>query len=368
MTFKSDEHVRSNPVPDRPGRDVTVPRKPRWRDKHGLALPVRVTLAVVAVLVAAASIGGLDRHTTYVLSAILAAALIASSLNLVVGYAGQLNLSAGAFLALGAYIGVAGTGRWEWSGLQSLAVTAVAAAVISGLLGLVIFRTKGLHFALVTAGLSIIAYNVVMAWKSQTGGAAGLSSAGPIEEGGIARPFTLGPIELSSGSDYLLAMVVVLVAVMFATTVVARRKTGLSWQAVRDDEVLAASVGVRVGRAKRTAFVSSSVLISLIGVLYGHWLGYITPSTFDFSVASFEPLAMVVIGGAGTVAGPLIGAVIIAGIPEAFRGLDDYSTLIYAVVLLVVVMVAPKGVMGVARTTFDRLRKSMSARRSRDGQ
>ncbi|MGU3586567.1 branched-chain amino acid ABC transporter permease [Rhodococcus sp. C26F] len=367
MKTTSDPQVSVGERVPAPPKTESIPGKSVWRDKHGLALPLRIGIAVAAVILAGVLIGGLDKHTTYVLSAVLAAALVASSLNLVVGYTGQLNLSAGAFLALGAYIGVIGTGRLDWSGLQSLAVTAGVALAISGLLGLVIFRTKGLHFALITAGLSIIAYNVVLAWKSQTGGAAGLSSAGPVEEGGIARPFTLGPIELSDGSDYLFAMIVVLVLIMLGTTVVTRRKTGLSWQAVRDDEVLAASVGVQVGNAKKTAFIASSVLIAMIGVLYGHWLGYITPGSFDFTVASFEPLAMVVIGGSGTIAGPLIGAAIIAGVPEASRELDNYSTLIYAVVLLFVVLVAPKGIMGVFHATVATVKKSVAARRSQNG-
>lgn len=343
-----------------------IPRTAFWQDKHGLALPARITMAVLAIAVAAVLTQNLDSHATYVTSAIVAAALVASSLNLIMGYAGQLNLSAGAFLALGSYLGVLGTGQWGWSGLQSLAVAGGAALAISGLLGLVIFRTRGLHFALVTAGLSIVVYNIALAWKSQTGGAAGISSAGSLEEGGLERPFTLGPIDLSAGADYLFAMTVVLVAIMLATTVLTRRKIGLSWQATRDDEVLAASVGVKVGAAKRSAFTISSVLIAMIGVLYGNWLGYITPDSFDFTVASFEPLAMVVIGGAGTIAGPLIGAGVIAGIPEAFTDLEDYSTLIYASVLLLVVLAAPKGVMGLVHRGISTVKRKF-ARDTRNG-
>ncbi len=334
-----------------------VPSTGIWRDKFGLRLWVRLAIAVLVVLVTVALSGGLDSHDTYLFGTLAAWALIASSLNLVVGYAGQLNLSSGAFLALGAYVGVLGTGRYDWPGWKSLLIAGLIALGLSLLLGLVIFRARGLHFALMTAGISIIGYNVALLWKEKTGGAAGISSAGPIEEGGIARPFVIGPIELSEETHYLRAMVVVLVVMLLITSVLIRRKLGLSWQATRDDEVLAASVGVRVARSKRSAFVTSSVLISLVGVLYGHWLGFITPGSFDFSTAAFEPLAMVIIGGAGTLLGPVVGALVVVGFPELFNGLKDYSTLVYAALLLLVVMVAPKGVVGVVESGWRRMRR-----------
>ncbi|MDT0202720.1 branched-chain amino acid ABC transporter permease [Nocardioides sp. AE5] len=354
---QSTSHAPKHSAPEvRSGAD-TVPSTGIWRDKFGLRLWVRLVIAALVVVATISLSGGLNSHDTYLYGTLAAWALIASSLNLVVGYAGQLNLSSGAFLALGAYIGVLGTGRYDWPGWKSLLIAGLIALAFSLLLGLVIFRARGLHFALITAGISIIGYNVALLWKEKTGGAAGISSAGPIEEGGIARPFVLGPIELSQEVHYLRAMVVVLVVMLLATSVLVRRKLGLSWQATRDDEVLAASVGVRVARSKRTAFAASSVLISLVGVLYGHWLGFITPGSFDFATAAFEPLAMVIIGGAGTLLGPMVGALVVVGFPELFNGLKDYSTLVYAALLLLVVMVAPKGVVGVVESTWRRVRR-----------
>lgn len=351
---------------DRHANAEAEPRTGLWCDKVGLRLWARLLIGAAAIAGTIALSGELTRADVYLYGTLAAWALIACSLNLVVGYAGQLNLSSGAFLALGAYIGVLGTGRYDWPGWKSLLIAGLIALGVSLVLGLIIFRARGLHFALLTAGVSIIGYNLVLLWKDKTGGAAGISSAGPIEEGGIARPFVLGPIELSEEVHYLRAMVMVLVVMLIATTVLVRRKMGLSWQATRDDEVLAASVGVKVARSKRSAFATSSVLISLVGVLYGHWLGFVSPGSFDFATAAFEPLAMVIIGGAGTLVGPVIGALVVVGLPELFDGLEDYSTLVYAALLLIVVMVAPRGVVGVAESGGRRLRHGRSTSLSRD--
>jgi ABC-type branched-subunit amino acid transport system permease subunit len=346
-------------TPPNPPTSQAVDR-PALFSARGLPLVWRLAVAAVLLVTGWVLAPSLSSHQLYVGTAIIAWALVASSLNIVVGYAGQLNLAQGGFLALGAYVGVLGTGRWDWNGLLTLAVAAGIAFVVASLLGRIIFRAKGLHFALLTTGISIVVYNVLIAWSSLTGGAAGISTAGPLEEGGTIKPLTVGGLELRTAEDYFRVMFVCLVLLVLAVTIVRRRKTGLSWQAIRDNEVLGASVGVDVAKGKRTAFVTSSVLAALIGVMFGHWLGYITPGSFDFAKASFEPLAMVIIGGAGTLLGPILGAIIVIGLPEVFVDLEDYSTFVYGIVLLIVVMVAPKGIVGESK---DAIEKYLTSRR-----
>ncbi len=342
--------------------DDLLPARLAYPERRtGRSLLMGAVAAVVVIAIGLAVQPALNSHYLFVVTTILAWSLIASSLNIVVGYAGQLNLANGAFLAVGAYVGVLGTGHWEWPGLLTIVVAGGIAYVVSTGLAFIIFRARGLHFALLTAGLSFVVYGVLIAWTDLTGGASGISSSGPLENGGVARPLELPGLSLSSPSDWYRTMLVFLVVLIFVLSIVTRRKTGVAWQAIRDNELLAASVGVDVARGKRTAFVASSVLVSVIGVFYGHWLAYVTPGTFDFDKASFEPLAMVIIGGSGTPLGPIIGAVIVNGMPEFFRSLNEWSDLIYGVTLLLVVMFAPKGVVGLVRRgsglVKDKLRK-----------
>ncbi|PBC36018.1 hypothetical protein CJ178_31875 [Rhodococcus sp. ACPA4] len=319
------------------------------RERRGTPLSVRLGVAMAVVVGGVLVAPNLSNHELYIGTTILVWALVASSLNISVGYAGQLNLAQGGFLALGAYIGVLGTGQWGWPGLLTLAVAAGSAGAIAAILGLFIFRAKGLHFALLTTGITIVVYNVLIAWSSVTGGAAGISTAGPIEDGGRIAPLTLLGLSIHTAEEWFLVMLIGLVLLVLALTFVNRHKQGLSWQAIRDNETLSASVGIDVAKGKRRAFVASAVLASLVGVLFGHWLGFITPGSFNFAEASFEPLAMVIIGGAGTLLGPIVGAIIVVGSPEIFRDLDSVSTLVYGAVLLLVVMLAPKGIVGLGK-------------------
>lgn len=307
--------------------------------------------------------GNATSSDLFMLTTIVVWALVATSLNIMVGFVGQLNLATGFFFALGAYIGVLGTGKWEWPGWLSMLAAIALSAALAAILGLVIFRTKALYFALITSGISLVAYELSFAWSDLTGGAAGISTAGPLSEGGIARPFDLGIVSLEEPEAYFRFGLVALCVLVVALTVVVRRREGASWRAVREDDALAASIGINVARRKRVAFIVCSTLTGAIGVFYGHWAGFITPEAFTFGDAAFAPLAMVVIGGAGTFAGPILGAVIVAGFPELFRDLRDYSHLLYGGILLLAMMLAPGGLVGLAKDGVRRLAR----RRGQEG-
>ncbi|WP_134322203.1 branched-chain amino acid ABC transporter permease [Cumulibacter soli] len=331
-------------------KGIERPRLPWLRDDFGFRLRWRLAFAAVATALVILIGSTANSHGQYVITAVLIWALVASTLNIVFGLAGQLALGQGAFFTVGAYIGVLGTGRWGWSGWLSLFVAGAAAAILTWLLGAVIFRAKGLYFALLTTGLALVAYEVAGVWTPVTGGTAGLSTSGPIELGGAAKPFMLEPFSIEDPTEYLALAAILLAALCVAVSVTRRRKTGASWVAIREDEVLAASVGISVAREKRLAFVVASALVAMVGVIFGHWMGYILPENFTFATASFGPLAMVVIGGSGTVLGPIIGAVIVTGMPEIFRDLQDLSALAYGALLLVVMLVMPGGIVGLAKS------------------
>ncbi|PRZ40863.1 amino acid/amide ABC transporter membrane protein 2 (HAAT family) [Antricoccus suffuscus] len=340
-------------------------------DDFGLRMRWRLLIALVCSALTIAVGAQSSSHEIYLITVIVMWALVAACLNIVFGLAGQLALGQGAFLALGAYIGVIGTGRFDWSGWVSLAVAGTAAAIITLLLGMVIFRARGLYFALLTTGLALVAYEVAEVWTSVTGGTAGVSTSGPIALGGAAKPFRLWPFTIDEDQSYLVLGTVVLALVLLATTVILRRKTGASWLAIREDETLAASVGIGVAKGKRIAFVLASVLVALVGVIYGHWLGYVLPENFSFATASFGPLAMVVIGGSGSIAGPVIGAVVVAGLPEMFRGLQSLSTLAYGALLLFVMLLMPSGIGGLFkqgwRWAVRRFRRPADTSQTKDG-
>ena len=334
-----------------------------WR--RGSPLWVRLLLTIAVPVVAVLVAPEMKNSSLHLYTEIGIWAAVAVSLHLVLGFAGQLSLASGAFLTLGAYIGARATGFWHWPGLLTLAVTAVAALILALGISMVIFRARGLHFALLTAGISLVTFGVIVNWSSVTGGSGGMSTGGPLSEGGAPGPLTLGPIAIDTAEQYFVAQVVVLCLLLFGVSILMRRKTGESWKAIREDDVLAASVGVNVPREKQIAFVLSSVLIALIGVFHAHWVGFVSPESYSFAKASFEPVAMIMIGGIGTIFGPVVGAAIVVGLPEVLRDADEASVLIYGILLLFVVMVAPRGFRGLVKSGVSALRSLASGRRRR---
>lgn len=316
------------------------------RDEKGLSLWARLAMVAAAWILSVVAASVLDSTAIYVGTSIAIWAILASGLNVSVGYAGQLNLANGAFFALGAYWSVLGTRHYEWTALPVFAVAILSAVIISAIISLLVLRARGLYFALLTAGISIVVDSVLILWSSVTGGSTGLSLAGA----DFKNPdldFVI--FKLSEPQHYFVAAIWVLTLIVFAITVCSRRGVLFVWTAVRDDEELAASVGIRATAARRSAFIFSSAVAAIAGVLFAHWVGYVSPGTFAFAVASVMPLAMIIIGGSGTMMGPIIGAVIVMGAPEVSRQLESYAVLVFGALLLLVILLAPGGVVGSVR-------------------
>ena len=317
-------------------------------DAFGLGLPVRIATAVVAAVTVYAAAQGTSMSTLGTINAVCLWACVALSVNLVIGICGQMNLANTAFMGFGAYAGVLSTGFWHWPAWITLTVAALVAGVAAWMLSAAIFRSKGLVFAVLTTAISLVAYSVMVNWSSVTGGLGGISTGGPLEDGGLPGALDLALVKINEPMEYLVLLLTMTAALSVGTSILLRRKTGRSWLAVREDEVLAASLGIDVPREKRRAFVAASMLGTSIGLVYAHMVAFITPDSFTFAHAAFAPLVMIMIGGSGTAVGPIIGASIVIGVPEALRAyeLEGLGTLIYGCLLLFVVLVAPTGVAG----------------------
>lgn len=332
--------------------------------RSALAGPVAAGVVGVSVVCLGAPFAdSLTSAWLYTFTLIWIWAGAAASLNFSLGYAGQLNMSGAAFIGLGAYLGVLGTGYWHWPGLSSLALAIAIAVVLSGIIGMVVFRARGLYFALLTTGISLIAAAAFENWTGFTHGSLGASTAGPSEEGSLPRPLTLAGMTIGTPKAYFIAALALLVILLWVSFVISRRRLGESWKAIREDEILAAAVGVRVVRDKRIAFIASSVASTAVGFLYGHVVGFVNPENFNFSVATVLPLAMLLIGGQGSILGPAIGALIVVGMPEVLRSAEQYSVLIFGSILLVVVLLAPRGLVGLGADGL-RASRRLATRRS----
>ncbi|HEV3497207.1 MAG TPA: branched-chain amino acid ABC transporter permease [Actinomycetes bacterium] len=273
-------------------------RRPTW------LLP---TAASAVALVYAVLPGLISDYGLSVLNLAGIAAIGALGLNLLTGYTGQLSLGHAAFLGAGAYTCGA-------LGDLSFPVAVAAAAVVGALLGLAVspiaVRLKGHTVAIATLALVFVGQHVFRNWTSVTGGNAGRSD--------LPSPSDVLPGTHDQGWFWLVWALVALT--VWGVANVARSRPGRAMVAVRSDEQAAAVAGIDVTRTKVMAFVASGALAAVAGALYGSYKQHVGPEDWGLLV-SIQYLAMVLLGGMGTVAGPVVGAVFVTALPRVVEEL-----------------------------------------------
>jgi len=253
--------------------------------------------------------------------------LLALSLNLVIGYTGQLNLGQSAFFGIGAYVSTILIKSYGWN----FWLAAVAAVGAAGLLGLALaafaVRLRGHYLAIASLGFAVITYQVLVNWENVTQGVRGIY--------GVMPPFS-HPAALF----YLVAGIAVLVYVLIDNLV--RSPVGDTLRAIREDEVSAASLGINRALWKAFAFGVGAAIAGLAGCFYPGFVGTLVPDAFNI-VESFTMMAMVIVGGMGTMVGPVLGAIVLTFLPELLRGFGELRLMIYGLALTLVVLFMPGG-------------------------
>ena len=292
----------------------------------------------------ATSGGALARFALFVLFAL--------GLNVVTGFAGLLDLGYVAFWAIGAYtaglltgaaeytkltrIGEAGA-RPEWEPwMWGIILVALLFGVIAGIvLGSPVLRLRGDYLAIVTLGFGEIVRILANNLDNITVGPRGISSIPHPEIGGI-KWGTLVDVKY-----YWLFLAVVVVWII-AIKALDNSRIGRAWVAIREDEVAAAAMGVPVIRMKLTAFAIGACTAGVGGVIYAEQVNFINPPTFNV-LQSILIVSMVVVGGMGSIAGPILGAALVTLLPEAFRGFEEYRFFVFGIALVVVMIFRPQG-------------------------
>jgi branched-chain amino acid transport system permease protein len=300
---------------------------------------ISLSLAVIVLLALLPfGVGGYEVNVAMV---ILFYVILAVGLDLVAGYCGQFSFATGAFYGLGAYTAAIMSRDLGTSIFVNLPAGAVVAGLFGLLLGIPALRLKGHFLAIVTIAFQTIVYLVISQWTSFTGGQVGLSMAnvGPVTIFGVTL------FEIASLRAYYWLTLVMTVICVFAAWRLASSRLGREWIAIRDDETLAAAVGIDTTRGKLTAFVASAALAGIAGVLTAHALRGVTPDDFTIWISA-TVVAMMVIGGRGTFIGPIIGAIFLVLMPEFLGRFAEYKMLIYGILLVVAITIMPEGVVG----------------------
>jgi len=268
--------------------------------------------------------------------------IVALSLNLILGYTGQVNLAHGAFFGIGAYASALMMLKLNMNFWLALPLAAAIAGFFGFLIGLPALRTRGSYFAIGTLCFNIIVTLIVDRWEGLTEGARGLM--------GIPGP---SPIPLPWGGEitfktmatqYYLVLGFLLLTIFVLRRII-QSLVGRTFRAIRGNEELAEAVGIHAMRTKLLSFTVSCFFAGVGGVLYASYIGFLSPEITDYHV-SFDALIYIMIGGVGTMAGPIIGTLLFVTIPETLHIAAEFRLLLYGLILIVMIIYLPRGIVG----------------------
>src|SRR5258708_11916353 len=276
----------------------------------------------------------LDAYTITILSLMGIWSIVALGLNVITGYAGQFNLGIGVYMGTGAYTTAMLTTAAGFSFWEALPLAVAAAALMGFITGLPALRVREDSLAVLTIGM-VFVFESLLVYLPYFGGPLGIGRIARVSFGGDAV----------GKEGYLLIILAALALTIAATLYLKRAWIGLAWESVRENELATSVIGIHPARFKLYAFTIGAAFAGLGGVLYAHFTRYVTPYDFGF-LPSIYVLAMVVLGGLGTIRGAVFGACFLTLLPELFRFVQDYRNLIYGIALVLLMLYEPRGLLG----------------------
>ena len=262
-------------------------------------------------------------------------ATLAGSLNAINGYSGQTCLGQAGFFAIGAYTCAILSTRFSISFWLLLPICGFAAGLVGLLVSLPTLRLSGIYLSIVTLGASEI-IRIIAQTASITGGAMGIK--------GIPYPWLFG-LDTFRPEYYYFIFLFIGILFLFCTSRILNSRVGRAWISIREDLVAAKSLGVRTSFYKSLNFVYGAFWAGVIGCCYAPFVNFIESSQFTTD-KGFDVLAMIVIGGQGTLVGPIIGSAIVTILTESLRFLGVWRYVIYALIIIAMMWLRPQGIAG----------------------
>lgn len=285
-----------------------------------------------------------DPYFVHIIILIMIYVSLALSLNLLM-ITGQVSIAHAAFMGIGAYTSALLVMRLNFPFWLALPLSGLVTAIISLFIGLLTLKMKGIFFALATFAFNEILRMIFIGWKDLFGGANGITDIPP--PGPITVPGIL-TLNFDSKFDYFYLVACFMIITVFIIVRIFRSRIGLILRAIEEGDLLTECLGLSIMRFKIIAFVLSSFIAGVAGCLYAHYLHYICPQDFSFWV-SVDVIIFTVVGGVGSILGPMITCVILTIIPEFLRFTVEYQTLIFGFVLILALLLMPQGIGGLIK-------------------
>lgn len=293
-----------------------------------------------ALLIALALVFPYMVSNTYFLSVMTQSyifAIAALGLNLITGYTGQFNLAHGGFMAIGAYAVGLLTTDYQWGFWTAFAAAGVVCGVIGYLVGVLSLRMTGHVFSIFTLCVGYIIYLLIEKWEDVTHGAVGVM--------GIPAPTGFGGLEFESAKGQYYLVLVFLIVGAYVMHRIVHSLLGRSFVAVRNSEALAEALGIPLARTKRLAFVLSVIYAGFAGGLYAGVVRFLGPE-LAATHHTFELVMFMLVGGIGTILGPILGSILVPWLTQSLQFLQDYRMVVFGPVLILLLIFVPNGIVG----------------------
>ena len=266
--------------------------------------------------------------------------LLATGMNIIWGLAGQISLGQNGLYAIGAYASGALTAKLSLPVLLAVPAATLLGGLAACVIAMPALRVKGFYLAMISLGFGILVQTLAKEWSSVTGGVQGLENI----PSPTLRTLQVGGWKAGLTAYYYITFLLAGLGLFLARNLM-RSYWGRAMAAVRESEIAAAAQGIFVGKVKVAAFVIAGMYTALAGSLYAHQIAYVSPEAFDVDMAVLI-MIMPLVGGLGTLWGPVVGAIVFLALPELLRGLWEYNLLIYGIILTASFTLFPQGVVG----------------------
>jgi branched-chain amino acid transport system permease protein len=306
-----------------------------------ILLGVLITYAVLFGLISANVI---NSYYKGIITFALINIILAVSLNLIVGFTGQLCLGHAGFMSIGAYISALISQKAGMPFIVSIIIGAIIASIFAALIGYPTLKLTGDYFAITTLAFGEIIRIIIMN-INVVGGARGLTGV---------------PIK----TTFSVAFIFMIISIIVIKNII-NSSQGRAMLSVRENEIAAESMGINAFKYKMMAFVIAAFFAGLAGGLYSHYAGYIKPDSFDFN-KSIDYLTFVVFGGMGSLSGSVIAATVLTFLPELLRGLGDFRMIIYPLALILLMIFRPEGLLGDKEVSLNIIKKILPDKKPKE--
>ena len=270
-------------------------------------------------------------------------AILALGLNFQLGSTNVVNFATAASYGIGAYTSALLAVHFHISFWVGILISGSVASLFGLLLGIPCMKTKDYYLSLVTIAFGLIIYILLINF-SWTGGPNGIPNIPPpsILDHSFRDPLNLYGFSLPFQSNYFYLIFIFVIGALFVAYRLHHSRVGLTWNAIREDEIAARCQGIDVTWYKILAFCIDAFFGGVAGTLYAHYIGFISPENFAF-IVSVVVVTMVILGGMDNVFGVIIGAILLTILPEKFRAFEDLRLLIYGVIVIMMLIFRPQG-------------------------